>query len=63
MLKNKEIKAGCTVHYVNEKLDAGNTIVQKTFIKKNDNEQILKKTQKLEYRAFPEAIIKIFRNF
>ncbi len=65
MLKNKEIKAGCTVHYVNEKLDAGNTIVQKTFfINKNDNEQILKKkTQKLEYRAFPEAIIKIFRNF
>ena len=64
MLKNKEIKAGCTVHYVNEKLDAGNTIVQKTFLlKKMMNEQILKKTQNLEYRAFPEAIIKIFRNF
>ena len=23
MLKNKEKKAGCTVHYVNEKLDSG----------------------------------------
>ena len=28
-----------------------------------DDENILKnKTQKLEYKAFPEAIIKIFRN-
>ena len=24
MLKNKEKKAGCTVHFVNEKLDGGN---------------------------------------
>ena len=64
MLKNNEKKGGCTVHYVNEKLDNGNTIVQKTFyINSRDNESTLKKrTQKLEYRAFPEAIIKIFRN-
>ena len=65
MLENKEKKAGCTVHYVNEKLDSGCTIVQKKFtINEKDNVIILKnKTQKLEYRAFPEAIIKIFRNF
>ena len=64
MLKNKEIKAGCTVHYVNEKLDSGNVIAKKSFfINSNDNEMILKqKTQKLEYLAFPEAIIKIFQN-
>ncbi len=64
MLKNKEKKGGCTVHYVNEKLDSGNTIIQKKFfINDKDDEKILKyKTQKLEYRAFPEAIIKIFRN-
>ena len=64
MLRNKEKRAGCTVHYVNEKLDSGNIIVQKKFtISKKDNEKILKrKTQKLEYRAFPEAIIKIFRD-
>ena len=62
MLQNKEIKAGCTVHYVNEKLDSGTTILQKKiFIDRKDDEKILKnKTQKLEYRAFPEAIIKIF---
>ena len=63
MLKNKEKKAGCTVHYVNEKLDSGSTIVQKNFIiDEKDDEASLKRTQKLEYRAFPEAIIKIFRN-
>ena len=64
MLEYKEKKGGCTVHYVNEKLDCGGIIIQKNFeIKSKDDEKILKtKTQKLEYRAFPEAIIKIFRN-
>ena len=31
MLKNKEVKAGCTVHYVNEKLDNGKIIIKKCF--------------------------------
>ena len=64
ILKEKEIKAGCTVHFVNEKLDSGRIISQKKFyINKNDNILDLKsKTQKLEYCAFPEAIIKLFRN-
>mgnify|MGYP001350835658 CR=1 FL=1 len=63
VLKKKEIKTGCTVHYVNEKLDDGKIIVQKSFfINKNDNEEILKeKTQYLEYKAFAEAVINIFR--
>ncbi len=64
VLQNNEKKTGCTVHYVNAKLDSGNSIVQKTFfISTKDNELTLKKkTQILEYKAFPEAIIKIFRN-
>ena len=64
MLKNREKKAGCTVHYVNEKLDSGSTIIQKSFfINDKDDEINLKtKTQKLEQRAFPQAIIKIFRD-
>jgi phosphoribosylglycinamide formyltransferase 1 len=64
ILKNKEKKTGCTVHYVNEKLDSGQIIAQRAFyINLNDNEKSLKlKTQNLEYRVFPEAIIKIFRN-
>lgn len=63
MIKNEEKKAGCTVHYVNKKLDSGIKIVQKKFfINKKDDENVLKnKTQKLEYRAYPEAIVKIFR--
>ena len=32
ILKNKESKAGCTVHFVSEKLDSGNRIIQKAFL-------------------------------
>ncbi len=63
VMKNNEIKTGCTVHYVNEKLDNGKNIIQKSFfINKNDTiNTIKKKTQNLEHKAFSEAIIKIFR--
>ncbi len=52
------------MHYVNEKLDSGNVIIKKTFfINLHDDEISLKKrTQSLEYFAFPEAIIKIYSN-
>ena len=62
-LKNKEKKTGCTVHYVDEKLDNGKIIVKKIFfINPKDDEKILKKkTQTLEYKTFPEAIIRIYR--
>ena len=65
ILKNKEKKTGCTVHYVDEKLDNGKIISQKSFyIDKLDDEENLKsKTQRLEYLVFPESIIKIFRNY
>ena len=64
IIKNKEKKTGCTVHYVDEKLDSGNIISQKSFfINSLDNEITLKrKTQRLEYQIFPEAIIRIFKN-
>jgi len=64
VIKNKEIRSGCTVHFVNEKLDNGKIIVQKFFfINEYDKENDIKiKTQKLEYLAFPEAIIKLYRN-
>ena len=64
VLKNKEKKTGCTVHYVNAKLDSGHIISKKSFyISKEDDEKTLRlKTQKLEYKIFPEAIIKIFRD-
>ena len=64
VLKNREKRTGCSVHYVTEKLDSGHIIIQKGFfIDPKDDEIILKKkTQRLEYRAFPEAVIKIYRN-
>ena len=48
----------------NKKLDGGKIITQKSFfVNSTDNEITLqRKTQKLEYFAFPEAIIKIYRN-
>lgn len=63
IIKNSEKKTGCTVHFVNEKLDSGKLIIQKSFfIGKNDKANILKiKTQKLEHKAFSEAIIKMYR--
>ena len=63
ILKKKEIKTGCTVHFVNEKLDSGNIIIKKSFfIDSFDTEKSIKhKTQKLEYLAFPEAVIRMYR--
>ena len=63
ILIKKEKKTGCTVHFVNEQLDSGQIIPQKSFfIENNDNEETLKdKTQQLERFAFPEAIIKIYK--
>ena len=62
ILKAGEKKAGCTVHFVNENLDSGKIILQKSFlIDKNENIQTLKKkTQKMEYKAFSEAITKLY---
>jgi formyltetrahydrofolate-dependent phosphoribosylglycinamide formyltransferase len=64
VLKNKEKKTGCSVHFVNNKLDDGSIIIKRFFyLSKNESEKTLKqKTQILEYKAYPEAIIKIFRN-
>ena len=62
-LNQKEKKTGCTVHFVTEKLDSGKIILKKFFyINNKDNVETLKrKTQKLEYNAFSEAIIRIIK--
>ena len=63
VLLEKEKKTGCTVHFVNEKLDAGKIILKKFFYvdKKDNADSLKKKTQNLEYIAFSEAIIKVTR--
>ena len=61
-LKNKEKFAGCTVHYVTNKLDSGKIILQKKVkIKKNDTiNSLRKKVLKKEHQIYPSAIRKIF---
>ena len=60
-IKNKESFSGCTVHYVNSKLDSGKTILQKKVkIRKNDTVYSLqKRILKEEYKIYPKAISKI----
>ena len=61
MLKNKEIKAGCTVHYVNRILDSGKIISQsKVKITKKDNDKsIEKKVLRIEHSIYPKTIDRI----
>ena len=60
-IKNKDKFSGCTVHFVNSKLDSGKIILQrKVGINKKDNEFSLeKKVLKVEYLLYPTAINKI----
>ena len=60
-LNNKEKYSGCTVHYVNSKLDAGKIILQKKVkILKNDtSEKLSKRILKQEHLLYPKALKKI----
>ena len=60
-IKNKEKYSGCSVHYVNEKLDSGKIILQKKVrIFKNDTEKKLaKRIIKQEHLLFPKALKKV----
>jgi len=62
VLKNKEKYSGCTVHYVNSKLDSGKIILKKkVIIKNNDTEKSLKeKILEQEHKLYPRSIISIF---
>ena len=61
-LNNKEKYSGCTVHFVNAKLDSGKIILQKKVrISKNETEASLaKKVLAQEHKLYPEAILKVF---
>ena len=65
VLENNEKFTGCSVHYVNEKLDGGKIILQKKIkIFKKDNVKSLKiRVLKEEYKLYPKSIIKIFSNY
>ena len=64
VIKNKEKFTGCTVHYVERKLDSGKIIIQKKVrVNKKDTPQIIaKKVLKQEHKLYPKAILKIFNH-
>ena len=61
-IKNKDKYSGCTVHFVNSRLDAGKIINQKKVkINKLDTHKTLaKKILIQEHKLYPAAIMKIF---
>ena len=63
-IKNKEKFSGCTVHYVNSRLDSGKIIIKKK-VKISNNEtpnSLSKKVLKQEHLIYPKAIIKVIAN-
>ncbi len=63
-IENKEKYSGCTVHFVNSKLDSGKIILQKKVkILKNDTFKTLKiRVLKQEHLIYPKALKKILSN-
>ena len=62
-LQNKEKFSGCTVHFVNSKLDSGQTILQEKvkIAKKDTSFSLRRKILKKEHKLYPAAIKKILR--
>ena len=65
VLENNEKFTGCSVHFVNEKLDGGKIILQKKIkiFKKDDVKSLKNRVLKEEYKLYPKSIIKILSNY
>ena len=61
-LNNKEKYSGCTVHFVNSRLDSGKIIIQKKvkISKKETKTSLAKKILAQEHKLYPKAILKVF---
>ena len=62
VLRNNEKYSGCTVHFVNSRLDSGKIILQKKIkISKNETgASLAKKILFQEHKLYPKAILKVF---
>ena len=62
VLDKNEKYSGCTVHFVNSKLDSGKIVLQKKVkISKNESKSSLaKKVLVQEHKLYPKAILKVF---
>ena len=64
VIKKKEKFSGCTVHFVNSKLDGGKIIMQKKvkIFKQDTSSSLAKRILKQEHILYPKAINKISSN-
>ena len=64
VLQNRERYSGCTVHYVNSRLDSGKIILQAKvkILKKETPSTLKKKILKQEHLLYRKAISKVFFN-
>ena len=64
VIENNEKFSGCTVHFVNYKLDAGKIILQKKvkISNKDTPKSLSKKILKQEHLLYPKAILKVISN-
>ena len=62
VLHNKETYSGCTVHFVNSRLDSGKIVLQKKvkISKKETEKSLAKKILVQEHKLYPKAILKVF---
>ena len=62
VLQNKEKYSGCTVHYVNSRLDSGKIILQAKvkILKKDTSSSLKRKILKQEHLLYRKAINKVF---
>ena len=60
-INNKEKYSGCTVHYVNSKLDSGKIILQKKvkIFETDDSNKLAKRILKQEHILYPKALKKV----
>ena len=64
VLDNKEKFSGCTVHFVNSKLDSGKIILQKKvrILKTDNSKKLEKRILKQEHLLYPKALKKVLIN-
>ena len=61
-INNSEKFSGCTIHFVNHKLDSGKIILQKRIkiYKQDTSKSLAKRILKEEHKQYPKAIIKLY---
>ena len=61
VINNNEKYSGCSVHYVNQKLDSGKIILQKKvkILKSDTPIKLAKRVLKQEHLLFPKALNKV----